>query len=67
MTVSDRDAQVLDSIIDYCERTAKENESAAMPWWVDGASKTFRVGQANGLRLAAEYCKSLKEGAGDGD
>ena len=67
MKVSDRDVQVLDSIIDFCEITAKENDLHALPWWLDGASKTFRIGQANGLRMAAEYCKSLKKGAGDGD
>ena len=65
MTASDRDVQVLDSIIDYCEIKAFENEFDAAPCLVDGASKTFRIGQANGLRLAAEYCKSLKKGAGD--
>ena len=67
MTVSDRDVQVLDSIIEFCEIKAKENDLSALPWWMDGVSKTFRVGQANGLRLAAEYCKSLKKGAGDAD
>lgn len=67
MTVSDRDAPLLDSIIDYCETKAKENELAAQPWWVDGVSKTFRIAQASGLRMAAHYCKSLKKGAGDAD